>query len=90
MFLESTFKFQEESRFDIIFKDTKGMMPKEFLKMMKNVNWIFDADQSLISIGDKSNNYKIMGIYVTEKETQIYFMLKESPIVLKVLKEGWN
>jgi|GEM_PF-971084 len=90
MFLDAAFKFQENGRFDIVLKNTKGIAQQEFLKTIKNSRWIFNSDKSTISIGNKSNNFKIMEIYVAEKETQIYFLLKESPLILKVVKESWN
>lgn len=90
LFLDATFKFQEDFRFDLILKNKNGLFEKELLKEMTNAKWIYNPEKSLISIGQKSNNYKIMGIYVSEKETQIYFLLSETSIILKVLKEGWN
>jgi len=90
MFLNATFKFQEDFRFDLILKNKNGIMEKQLLKDLTNAKWIFDPDKSVISVGNKSDNYTIMQINVLEKETQIYFLIKGSPVILKVLKEGWN
>ena len=55
-------------------------------KMTDDTKWIFNTEEQLIQIGNKSEGYSIMGIQVQEKDGVILFELQETGILLEMNK----
>lgn len=81
-FLNVKFIFNANGIFKIEFpKNTKGAFA-EGLAFLNNRKWFFDITQKSISIGTPQEN--LMRIDLKEDQKNVYFLLYETPLVLKM------
>jgi hypothetical protein len=81
--LNSKFKFNPNGIFTIQFP----YKPNEFsksLQFLNNRKWFFDPTNSRISIGNPKEN--LMFLDVKEEKNSVFFLMYETPIILKMQK----
>ncbi|TXE15470.1 hypothetical protein ES692_16550 [Psychroserpens burtonensis] len=85
-FINSTFEFKENNRFNLNID-----FMKELDEMMKNVHWKWNSDKTEIIIQKWKNKdtdkYQLMGIQISEKDRKMYFVMTELPFVLEMKKK---
>lgn len=83
-FLNSTFEFKSDYNFNLnIDFEIIG-------KMMKKVHWKLDSKKMSVIIQNwkdsKSSKFKLMEIFILNKNGKTYFSLRETPLLLEVKK----
>ena len=63
---------------------------KELDEMMKNVHWKLNSNKTEIIIQEwkdkDTDNYQLMGIQISKRNGEIYFVMTESPFILEMKK----
>ncbi|GGF81043.1 lipocalin family protein [Wenyingzhuangia marina] len=85
-FKNATFSFHEDGKFNITTSFNTPMF-KIFTKKSNNANWIFEENNQHIKIGNKQNQYSIMGIIVKNKNNKILFHLDETELIMEMSKQ---
>jgi hypothetical protein len=84
-FMKSTFEFKENNRFNFNIE-----FMKELDEMMKNVHWKLNSNKTEIIIQEwkdkDTDNYQLMGIQISKRNGEIYFVMTESPFILEMKK----
>jgi hypothetical protein len=84
-FMKSTFEFKENNRFNFNIE-----FMKELDEMMKNVHWKLNSNKTEIIIQEwkdkETDNYQLMGIQISKRNGEIYFVMTESPFILEMKK----
>ena len=84
-FMKSTFEFKENNRFNLNIE-----FMKELDEMMKSVHWKFNSNKTEIIIQEwkdkDTDKYQLMGIQISERNGNIYFVMTESPFVFEMKK----
>jgi hypothetical protein len=85
MFLNATLDFKSNNSFELNMKSSNPFA-KELKEMTKGTKWKFITKSNMIMIGNKEDNYSIIGIQYLKNEKGQFFKLLESGIILKVEK----
>jgi hypothetical protein len=85
MFLNATFDFKSNNSFELNIKSSNPFA-KELKEMTKGTKWKFITKSNMIMIGNKEDNYSIIGVQYLKNEKGQFFKLLESGIMLKVEK----
>lgn len=84
--VSTTFTFQSNNSFNITFSDNIPPFMKE-LEFLNNKKWKLNSGNGLISIGTEEDQYSLMGIFIKQEANNTFFLLDESPFLLKVIKK---
>lgn len=84
-FTNAVFEFSDSGNFNIIFPPNIPAFFKE-LYILKNVQWVISEKDHTIRIGSKSDGYSLMQIEYGIANNDVYFLLKETGILLKMTK----
>jgi hypothetical protein len=79
--LNSKFTFGADGLFKIDYQNGGGPFAQQ-LPFKKREKWGYDANKKFVMIG---NN--LMGLFVNEEEGNVYFLLHETPVILKMVKQ---
>jgi hypothetical protein len=82
-FLGSKFEFKKDNLFYLQLATDMAGMAKE-LKYLNGKKWFYYPDKNQIWIGALKEN--LMRIDIEQKDDSVYFLLYETPIVLKMKK----
>jgi hypothetical protein len=85
IFLNSIFYFNKDGSFELTLK-SPSQFATELKQMTKGVKWKFISKSNMIMIGNKEDNYSIIGIQHLKNDNGHFFKLMESGLILKVLK----
>lgn len=82
--VNSKFLFKANGLFEWQFpKGTPAVFQQ--IEFLNNQKWFIDANKNMIHIGDPNEN--LMQITIREKAGIIYFILSDTPLLLKMKKE---
>jgi hypothetical protein len=76
-FSESKFIFKADGMFNLVLPNATSDFAKGF--SMNNAKWTFDSAKKAIFVGRD-----LMNIYLKEQNGNVYFLIDETPIVLKM------
>jgi len=85
IFKQAVFIFTPDGK--ALIKLNEPLKHKDFSSMFKNVSWFFDKKKSIIKIGNKADQYSIMGIKLQEINNKTQFVLLEANVTLVVEKQ---
>ena len=84
-FKTATFGFGDNGDFNLS-TESKAPAFQMMLRMMENAKWKFDAVAQRIKIGTIEDGYSVMGINVTQYESEMNFSLEESQLTFEMEK----
>lgn len=82
--VQSKFLFKPNGLFEWKFKSGTPAVFQQ-IEFLNNQKWSVDASGSLIHIGDPKEN--VMQIMIREKAGVVYFILSDTPLLLRMKKE---
>ncbi|WP_320052983.1 hypothetical protein [uncultured Acetobacteroides sp.] len=84
-FTNAVFEFSASGNFTLIFPPNTAAFFKE-LYIPKNSKWIISEKNHTIKIGSKSDGYSLMQIEYGIVNNDVYFLIDESGILLKMTR----
>jgi hypothetical protein len=85
MFLNTSLEFKSNGSFEFITKSS-NQFAKELKEMTKGTRWKFIQKSNIIMIGNKEDNYSIIGFQYVKNNKGQFLKFLESGIMLKVEK----
>lgn len=85
IFLHGKINFRSDGVFKLNLK-SQHEFAAELAEMTAGTKWIFDKETGWIMVGNKADEYSIIGFEYSKKNNDTYLKIPESGIVLRVEK----